>query len=194
MLIDRKAAARYARALLRLAEQAGNVEQVQADLDLVAAILEQEPQIARALDHPLLTPAQKKDLLRRALEDHLQPVTLDYLEMLIDKRRTKLLPAIRDVFRSTYEDHLGVVPAQVASAVPLSATELASVRRSLQRLFGAQPIITTEIDPEIIGGVRARVRNTVIDGTIRGALGKMRDYLERQAEPVLRRGTVADEQ
>jgi F-type H+-transporting ATPase subunit delta len=96
---------------------------------------------------------------------------------LLDRRRIVLLPAIARAYRDLTDAHVGRVRAEVTSAQELTPATLDRVRRSLEQRTGKKVIIKSAVDPDLIGGVVARVGDLVLDGSVRTQLEDLRTRL-----------------
>jgi F-type H+-transporting ATPase subunit delta len=93
-----------------------------------------------------------------------------FLELLIERKRVDLLPEICGLFQEMVDDHRGVVRAEVRSAVRLTEAETARLRTTIATVFGGTPELVTSVHPELIGGVTVRVKDSVVDGSVRTSL------------------------
>jgi F-type H+-transporting ATPase subunit delta len=167
---DRKAAVRFARAFFEDAHQRNAIEQAGRDLATLGAIARQVPELVAFLAHPLVAAEEKKQLLREQLGGLVQPEPMAYIDLLIDRKRAALLPGIVEHFQALVDDHARVVRADVWSATPLSPVDEGRLQAAIARAFGGEPVLSVWVRPELIGGVRVRVKDTVLDGSIRAAL------------------------
>ena len=175
---DRKAAVRFARAFFDQARDRGKIDQAARDLAAVKAICIQIPDVVRFMDHPLVPDERKKQICREHLGAHVQPEQLRFLDLLIDRRRVALLPDIVSHFQALVDDHQGIVRATVQSAVPLTDEEKGRLQSAVAGLFGGEPILHISVHPELIGGLTLRVRDAVLDGSVRKSLDVLRGDLQ----------------
>ena len=175
----RASAARYARALLDVVIQEGTPEQVEQELTGFAALVARTPQLQKVFANPALPVSAKRgiveDLLARTKGS---PVLAKLLLLLADRDRLSLLGELADAYRERLMEHQHVVRAEVTSAEPLPAERLAEVQRRLAHATGRQVLMTTRIDPALIGGVVTRVGSVVYDGSIATQLARIRERLE----------------
>ena len=173
-MLNRKIAKRYARALFSVCREAGETADLREQLRLAADIIQHDPDLAAALDHPLVGADEKKTHLRAAVAALAAPLVLDFLCLLIDRRRVGYLPAIYEELCGLVDESDGVVRAEVAAAAPLQPAEQAGIEKELARIFDARPLMTVSTNPDLIGGVIVRVHDTEIDGSLRTALDRLR--------------------
>jgi F-type H+-transporting ATPase subunit delta len=167
---DRKVAARYARAFFEdaLARQA--VDEAAGDLARLEQVWKQNPELVAYLSHPLMPPERKRELAQEHLGESVHTDQMRFLELLMERRRVELLPEICEVFAAMVDDHQGIVRAEVRSAVPMTQDETGRLTGTIAALFGGTPELATSVHPELIGGVTVRVKDSVLDGSVRTSL------------------------
>jgi F-type H+-transporting ATPase subunit delta len=97
--------------------------------------------------------------------------------LLAERDRLVLLPDLLAAYRERLLDHQHVVRADVTTASPLSADRAQAIQSGLARVTGRTVMLSTHVDPSIIGGVVARVGSTVYDGSVTRQLEKMKERL-----------------
>ena len=181
-MTNRTAAARYARALLDVSAQDRDLRQVEAALAGFADLVDGHETLSRVLLNPAIPTERKRavvDALVGRLGDVIPPVA-KLLRLLAERDRLGLLPEVLRSYRARLLDHLGIVEAQVTTAQPLTAERAAAIEHSLAQVSGRTVTMVTDVDPEILGGVVARLGTTVYDGSVAGHLERMRhNLLER---------------
>ncbi len=178
-MTNRMAAARYARALFDVSVKDRDLRQVETDLTRFADLIEGHDTLSRVLLNPAI-PASRKRAMVEALLSHLDaviPPVAKLLTLLAERDRVVLLPEVVRSYRARLLDHLGVVEVQVTTAQPLTADQTAAIKHSLAQASGREVTMTTNVDPEILGGLIARVGTTVYDGSIARHLERMRETL-----------------
>jgi F-type H+-transporting ATPase subunit delta len=169
---------RYARALLDVAIKEADPVKAEQELADFAELFQHEG-LKKALLNPAV-PVQQKRAVMDALVARLQPSAPvgKLMRLLADRDRLELLPDLLTTYRERLMDHQQVVRADVVTAEPLPADRAARLQQALAGATGRTVIVNTRVDPEIIGGVVARVGGTVYDASLATQLAKMRDRLE----------------
>lgn len=174
---DSSVSRRYAAALFNQAQAKGTLDQATADLQQVAERLVATPQFAQVLGHPLISEAKKKSAIQTAFATTVSPATLALLNLLVDKGRIAHLGEVKAEYDSLVREFKGIVAANATSAIPLTPEQVVALEKSLEARTGKDIELTTSVDPSLIGGVLVRIGDTVLDGTVRGKLERLREQL-----------------
>lgn len=178
-------ASRYARALADIvlsgkstltAEEA--VEQVRAFEELV----ESSDDLRNVLLSPSVPPARKRAVIKGIGERmEISRIIRNFLYVVIDHRRIPILPAIRRAFENYVDETLGIVRAEVAAALDLTEPQRGMITEKLSRLTGKRVESKFSVDPDLVGGIVARIGSTIYDGSVRGQLLALRRKLVSEA-------------
>ena len=178
MAIRRSASIRYAKALFALAQDAGTTDAVRTELDRLIESTEAIPGLADVFIRPVHPAAERRAALQRLTGPlGLSPLLANFCAFLIDQRRTRDLAAIRDEYVRLAEEAAGRLRGEIVSASPLAAAQLERVRAALSRRMGHQVDLATRVDPDLLGGLVARVGDLVFDGSLRSQLAQLRASL-----------------
>jgi F-type H+-transporting ATPase subunit delta len=169
------AAKRYAQAAFDIARERNELDRWVEDLRAIADLAAQ-PGVADILASSRVPFDVKERLLQAGLAD-LSPLTLNLARLLVQKGRITLAEQVRDEYQRLLDEHRGIAQALVLSAVPLSKEEERAVARRLGELTGKEIALERQVDPEILGGLVARVGDRLIDGSTRTRLLELRRQL-----------------
>jgi F-type H+-transporting ATPase subunit delta len=174
-------AKRYARALGDVAAAPGStVDAAKAlgELRTVEQIIAVSTDLRNALLSPAVAPSRKRAVMARLMEPMgVANAVRNFLFVVIDHRRVHEFSSIVDAFEALLDERLGLVRADVSSARELTESQRAGLEPLLSRLAGKRAKLKFTTDPALIGGVVARVGSTVYDGSVRGALERLRAKL-----------------
>ena len=167
---------RYAQAAFELANEKDNLDRWVEDLARAAEILG-DPDVLGFLDAPQVTDSAKLDGIGKLLADVDVLVRNTVNLMTVNRDISKFADMFR-VFSEMADESHGVARAEVVTAVPLDKARRDQVAANLGKLVGRDEVIITEsVDPNIIGGVVAKVGDRLIDGSTRTQLQAMRNSL-----------------
>ena len=153
-------------------------EEAMAQLRTAETLLTSSKPLEHALLSPAVGKARKKTVVEKlATEMGLHKLIRNFLLVVVTHRRTHEIPAIRNSFESAVDARLGWVPADIASAKDLSDEQKKDIERSLGAKLGKSIRATYQVDPTLIGGIRARVASREYDASVKGKLESMRQRL-----------------
>lgn len=166
---------RYARSIMGLAKEQGLLEQVRGDMRVVAQATADSRELRTLLKSPVVKPDAKAAILAKIFAGKVSDVTARFVAILVRKGREDILPQVAEAFEQLYRSALGIVTAQVTTAVPLGA----DARRKVQELVNAKypgrsVDITESTDPTLIGGVVVRVGDEQLDASVSRKLQDLR--------------------
>ena len=173
---DIRVAKRYAAALFGVARRDDILDAVAADLALVTRFLADVPYLRAVLMQPLVPVTRKNSVVDEAFGDRVTASTLNFVKLLIRKRREDLIAECVREFGLLLSEHTNTVDAEAWTAVALTPEQQEKLTQSLQTLTGKTVRLTTELDPALVGGAVVRIGDLIIDGSVRGKL----ERLERQ--------------
>jgi F-type H+-transporting ATPase subunit delta len=167
----------YAEALFRVVQAEGNLDVVEDELFRFAKVLEANHDLKQVLSDHSIERSQRMKILEELLGDKVMPQTLGLLEFIVAQGRGRQLPQILDRLTDLAAEARQSVVAEVRSAVPLDDEQRRELAAALSKATGKQVEIKVLIDPAVIGGVVAKVGDTVIDGTVRRRLEQLREQV-----------------
>jgi F-type H+-transporting ATPase subunit delta len=171
-------AQRYAAALVDVALEQKNAEAVRAELAAFAALVTESADLRNFLSSPAVPRPQKQAVVEQLVARLGAGGALrNFLFVLIENRRTLLLPQIRDAFQELLHARLGITEAEVTSARELSAEERSALIAALERKTGKRIEARYALDPALIAGAQVRIGSTVYHGTVREQLNRIRARL-----------------
>ncbi|MHB0998985.1 MAG: ATP synthase F1 subunit delta [Armatimonadota bacterium] len=170
-------ARRYAGALFETAREADIIDKVESDLGLMTYTMQSMPSLAETVNHPLIPADRKKNIVREVFGSNVQSITLDFLCLLIDRRREEILEDAEYEYIQIANNYRGVVEANVTSAVALTEDEQTRLRAKLEGLTGKKIELQIQEDKDLIGGLVVKIGDTVIDGSVKGYLAALKDRL-----------------
>ena len=171
----RSAARRYAEAIVSLARESNSFETWNTALSRLAQAFD-DPAGHAFLLNPSVAAAEKRQVLDDLVGIEF-PQANNLVRVLIEHRRLPLLPDIYRFFSEAWLDEQGVAVAYVTTAEPVSPDDERAIRTRLAAMTGKQVELQLQVDPDIIGGIVARVGDQLLDGSVRTKLRALRQRL-----------------
>lgn len=167
----------YAEALFRIVQAEGELDRVEDELFRFGKLLEQNHELKQALSDQGIDKAQREKVLDELLADKVSPHTLGLLSFIVAQGRARQLPQILEQLSQLAADARQSVIAEVRSAIPLDDAQQAELAKSLSHATNKKVTIKVIVDPSILGGVVAKVGDTVIDGSIKRRLDQLKEQV-----------------
>ncbi|MFN7727361.1 MAG: F0F1 ATP synthase subunit delta [Rubrivivax sp.] len=159
----------YAEALMAAGADANTVAQLQSVAQVAA-----DAELLQFASHPKVSAQQVYGLIVDASGQTLVPAVQNLLQAVIENGRLVALPEIAQQAQVLLNARSGVSQAQVTSAFPIDATQLAQVKQALEQRFGRRLDVSVDIDESLIGGIRAVVGDEVLDTSVKARLERMK--------------------
>ncbi|MCP4364843.1 MAG: ATP synthase F1 subunit delta [Planctomycetes bacterium] len=176
-MIDRTLATGYLQALLWLAKDKDQLEEVTSDLDTVADVFEENKKLRKIFLHPSVTQDEKTRLVKGVFAPFVSTLVRNFLLLLITKRREGILDDLLEQYQAVADLVGGRSRATVTTAIPLTEDRLASIKKTLEGITNRTVKVNARVDPEILGGVIVKMGNKIIDGSVVARLKKLRKQL-----------------
>ena len=177
-MADERVAARYAKSLLDLAREQGNLETIKQDMDLLANTMAGSRDLRLMLRNPIVKHDKKLGILTAIFQGKVSEMLMRFFQILTSKNREAALEHIGDEFLSQYNALMGVQVAEVTSATPLTPATRAELEQRVKQQTGLDEVqLTEKVDASLIGGFVLRVGDQQIDDSVRGNLRRLRTSL-----------------
>lgn len=180
-MTNSRVAARYAKSLIELAQERGQLELIKADVDTLLA-MGKNRDFAMLLASPIVPPSKKQTILTSLLEKAgADKLTRLYVKLLIDKGREGDMLGILKEFDAQYKEIKHISTVKLTSAVPLSAASLTAVKQQLiaSGMTEATIDLETAIDPDLIGGFILETNGRVYDASVSHKLKAIKTELRK---------------
>jgi F-type H+-transporting ATPase subunit delta len=163
----------YARSLFEVASEQDKLDVVKQQLDEFAGALHENRQLAVFFFSPYFSAEEKKSGLHKGVEGA-DPAFMNFLEALIERHRMPAIFRIRTEFEVLYDKTNKLLPVQVTSAIELDQATIESLGKRIGEQTGNEIELSSNVDPEILGGIVLRVGNFIMDASIRTRLEQLR--------------------
>jgi len=166
---------RYARSLMELSQDQGQLAVAEQDMRLVAETCLNSPDLVLLLKSPVVKADKKTNVLAKVFAGNIGEITHRFMGIMVRKGREAMLPQVAQAFVELYRVHQNIVTVEVLSAVPLTDAVRAQVTEQAQQKHPGKSIILSEkVDPTLIGGVIVRIGDEQFDGSVSRRLTDLR--------------------
>ena len=174
-------AERYAAALADVAIERKNSETIKRNLAAFVEAFSSVADLRNALESPALNAEVKRKVIAEvAGKMGLDVAVRNFIYLVVDHRRTEILPEMEEAFLSELNERLGIVEAEVTSAHELNDDEKRQLRTVLEQRTGKKVEARFQIDGALLGGAIVRLGSTIYDGSVRDQLKRLREQLETE--------------
>ena len=179
-MVSGSLARRYAKAIFAIGAQQGDLTKLGQDIRSLAKAMNTSAELMTALSNPAIRRSDRKKIIDGLLSAiGVQTASRNLVYMMLDGERMSSLPAISRELDQMIEEKAGRVGAEIISAKPLDPSQVSQITVALEKLSGKKVTVTTRQDPELLGGVIAKVGDTIYDGSLRTQLRTLRDELSK---------------
>ncbi len=168
----------YGTALMEAAQDVGKQQEILEEGQQIVEILQNEPDLKAFIDYPAISADEKKKALQEIFEGRICQELMNFLFVLIDKRRAGRFERIIRVYRDLLEKEEGVSYGVVYSVEKLSEERIAQLEEQTSRLLKLNVKLENEIDPKLIAGVKIMVEGKLIDASYRKKFEEMASQLK----------------
>lgn len=176
-------ARRYAKALLGTALQQNAADRVEQDLAEIVRVTSASADLRTLFRSPVIEASRKKDIIKEIFGSALSSLTIDFLNLLMEKGREADIVGVANEFQAQYDRHRSILRITVTSAVALDDTMQADVAAAVGKRTGKTIMASYAVDPALLAGVSVRVGDTVMDSSLKHQLGLLRQRLADGAAP-----------
>jgi F-type H+-transporting ATPase subunit delta len=176
-VLDKSVAITFVNALADVALKRGQFEQIEKDLDLVSDVITRHDSLKKVLFHPTIPRDEKKKVIMDVFGELVSDLTKNFLYLLVDRRREKILEFIPDVYKTATDEKKGIIKVRVQTVIPLTEDRLSNFKKQLDKITGKTAEIEIIHNPDILGGMIVHIGNRLIDGSVASRLKNLKTKL-----------------
>jgi F-type H+-transporting ATPase subunit delta len=167
----------YAEALFNVVQAEGEIERVEDELYRFGKVLEGNHELKQALSDKSIDRGQRIKVLEDLLADKVSPHTLGLLTFIVGQGRARQMPQILQELSELAAEARNAVVAEVRSATLLDPRQRAALQAALSKATGKKVAVKVMVDPSLIGGIVAKIGETIIDGSVKRRLEQLKDQV-----------------
>ena len=177
MSINKGIIKKYTQALYKVAVKEDDINQISSRLHSIRGILKSVPELYQLIITRRVSVQDKTAILKNILDNKISDIEMDLIVLLIENGHMILFGEVVKRFDYLLEKESKLVKVHITSSSILSDDEVQRISSKIENNIQKEVEVKTETDASIIGGIKLRVGNTLIDGSIHSRLQKMRDTL-----------------
>jgi ATP synthase F1 delta subunit len=170
----------YARALFEAAKEHDAVDRIHDELGEFADALDGSHELQVFLFSPYFSSEEKKEGIPRIVEDADERF-VNFLELLAERHRMPVLFRTRRRFDALWAEENKLLPVSLTSAVELDEQLVKDVGKRVEEQTGRRVELSTNVDPDVLGGLVLRVGNMILDASVRSRLERLRKQVAKAA-------------
>lgn len=183
----------YAQALLELGEQQGNLEELADEINQLGQLLRDHPQLRELIESRIIAASERSQMLDRLFRGRVSDTLVNFLHVLNRKDRLRSLPGIVVDFQEKMDVRRGIVAVDAFVAQSMDETRRQEVTDALGQALGGKTVQLREhVDPSLIGGLKLRIGDQQLDGSVATQLKLMRRRMIETGREKARQQVMAE--
>jgi len=170
----------YGRSLFAVAQEHSKLDEIHEQLGEFSEALHDNRDLQVFFFSPYFSTPEKKDGLKKAVTGA-DETLVNFLELLIEKHRMPAIFRIRRYYDRLWEQENKILPVQISTATSLDDSIIKKIGDEIGQATGQKIELTTDVNPDILGGIVLRVGNSILDASIRNRLDNLRKHVARGA-------------
>lgn len=177
-MLNKSVARRYAEAFFSIAQETNKIDDYQNELKSIVQSVQETEGLGEYLAHPMIPGKEKKEIVDKIYAQTVSAVTLNFLKMVIDKKREIYLDLIYTEYEAMADESRNMQKAELISAMPVSDDDLKILAENLSSATGKEVQLKLTVDPAIIGGVKIRIGDKIVDASVAKKLEMLKTSLK----------------
>ena len=168
---------RYAQALFEVARRQGKLQVICDAINSLHGLESLSNKLSVFLDSPQISTEDKLALFEKSMRGRVDDLLVDFMDLLLRKQRIDHLRPIFKRYDVLVQEDQGLHAGTVNTAVPLDDAQKATLKESLERYMGKRLVVKWKVDPAVVGGVRFKSGDLLLDDTVQAKLQRLRERL-----------------
>ncbi len=173
-----KTASLFAGALFEIAREKNVVETVASDLAAVCELYRGDDRFRAFAESPIIENRAKRTVLEKVFTGQVHPLVFNFLRMLASRQRIPLLEGLDQAFQIQIDRSAGRTRANLEFARPADPASVKAIETGLAASTGGEVICEATVDSSLLGGVRIRVGDHLLDGSVKNRLTNLQRHMQ----------------
>lgn len=169
----------YAQALINMAQKQNVLAEIIEDVHALQSLLAANPQLVSFMEAPMIPDDEKIKSLKKIFEGQTHELVLQTLNAMARRERLIYVSGFFRAFDGILEKMAGRVEVQLTTAGEMSGESLERIKTAVAKSLGKEPTLKTKTDPSLLGGLRLRIGDTLIDGSVQTQLARLKKQLKQ---------------
>ena len=169
----------YGQALFDAAKDTGKLSNINEEYSAVSEVFAENPELKKLFGIPAISLKEKKAIAEKIFGGHISQELLNFICVLIEKRRMNSWAGIGRVYEKLVWESEGFTKGVLYSAVPAGKERLQAFEEKTSVVAGKRVVLENRIDETIIGGVKIYVDGKLIDASVKGRLENMKQRIRQ---------------
>lgn len=166
-MLNPRLASRYAKALLEIAIEKGQLEKVYADVQWLQSVCKSSREFVNLLRSPIVKADKKQKIVDAVTKGNISEITNGFMKLLVSKGRESSLPEVLPAFISDYKKYNNINTVSLTTAVPVSEAVKNAIINQVKKTAGVEKIELHEtVNPDLIGGFVLEMGDKMVDASI----------------------------
>lgn len=164
---------RYASSLFEVGIELKKLDDFHSQLEFIKKTFLSEKKLLQILEHPRISKGEKRTLVENIFKKSVSEEILNFLFIIIDKRREDSLMDIVKEYNTLFKEYKGILDIEAVTAVSMKESAIEKLKLVLKNRFKKEIQLSNSVEPSIIGGVVLRMESKVIDSSLKSQLKEM---------------------
>jgi F-type H+-transporting ATPase subunit delta len=179
----------YARSLFELATEAGGndkVVEIADELEQICDLITSNQQIGLFFSSPIIDSTKRKEALSAIFSNRITDLALRFLLVLNNKGRLNHLRQIEIAYDQLVQDAMGQIEVDIFTPTEIDADSINSIKDKVQQMLGKEPILHSYVDAAMLGGIKLRIGDQLIDGSVQTKLRRLSERIQSGGSVAIR--------
>jgi F-type H+-transporting ATPase subunit delta len=179
----------YARSLFELATDAGGndkVVEIADELEQICDLITSNQQIGLFFSSPIIDSTKRREALSAIFSNRITDLSLRFLLVLNNKGRLNHLQQIEIAYDQLVQDAMGRIEVDIFTPTEIDADSINSIKDKVQQMLGKEPILHSYVDAAMLGGIKLRIGDQLIDGSVQTKLRRLSERIQSGGSVAIR--------